>query len=97
MASRSQEMSARQNLKYRFELNLRDCHFVVESLLPALKDNLFEEMNVEMLTQQLKGRQGESPEMLEQPKKQKREMWETLKIYSFARTICTVYLGIFGC
>jgi Peroxin-3 len=93
MAERSVEMNARQNLKYRFELNLRDCRFVVESLLPTLKDNLFEELNVELLTQQLKLRQGDTPLLQEQPKKHKREMWASLKITSFARTICTVYLG----
>lgn len=53
MASHSLPFS----LKYRFELNLKDVQFVVESLLVGLKTALFEELNVEDLTNQLKQKQ----------------------------------------
>jgi peroxin-3 len=89
------------SLKYRFELNLKDLNFVVESLLSGLKDSLFEELNVELLTTQLKRKEGsliverqgeQANALLEESKKQKRELWNTLKIKSFTRTIVSVYL-----
>jgi peroxin-3 len=81
------------SLKYRFELNLKDCLFVVESLLPALKDALFEELNVELSTTKLKQRQGDTQNaLLEESKREKRELWNTLKVQSFTRTLASVYL-----
>jgi peroxin-3 len=89
---RALEMGARSNLKYRFELNIKDCHFVVESLLPGLKDHIFQELNVELLTTQLKQRQGDSNSLLEESKKQKREMWNELKVQTFCRVLASLYL-----
>jgi peroxin-3 len=73
-------------------LNIKDCHFVVESLLPSLKDNIFQELNVEFLTSQLKQKQVDSNTLLEESKKQKREMWNELKIQAICRTIAAIYL-----
>jgi peroxin-3 len=92
ITERSLEMSSRSNLKYRFELVLKDCQFVVESLLIGLKDNIFQELNVELLTTQLKMKQGDSNSLLEESKKQKREMWNELKIQSFCRVLSSMYL-----
>lgn len=92
LSQRSKELNARKNLSLRFELNLKDCHFVVESLLPALKEHLFEELNVELMTANLKLRQGEGADSVEDGKKQRMDMWSTLKITSFARTLGSIYL-----
>ncbi|KAJ3167135.1 peroxin [Geranomyces variabilis] len=50
---RDLEQTAKSNVKRRFEQNLQDCTFAVGSLLPTLGENLFEELNVELVTAQL--------------------------------------------
>ncbi|KAI8898577.1 Peroxin-3 [Globomyces pollinis-pini] len=77
------DLQARSNLKRRFEQNLQDCFFVVTSLLPSLSDNLFQELNVELLTTDLK---------LVGAKDQKRLMWNKLKLQTFTRTLSSIYL-----
>lgn len=79
------------SLKYRFELNLKDVGFVVESLLPSLKDKLFEEVNIELLTARLKENQ-KAKGNKEEIKKSKHLLWNDIKINSFVRTISAVYL-----
>ncbi|KND01018.1 uncharacterized protein SPPG_09176 [Spizellomyces punctatus DAOM BR117] len=97
------EQTAKSNVKRRFEQNLQDCTFAVGSLLPTLGENLFNELNVELLTAQLqqtrqaKTEGGEGGEdqpgaPVTQPRKTKLEIWEELKLLSFTRTISSVYL-----
>ncbi|KAI8919403.1 Peroxin-3 [Powellomyces hirtus] len=50
---RELEQTAKSNVKRRFEQNLQDCTFAVGSLLPTLGENLFTELNVELVTAQL--------------------------------------------
>ncbi|KAJ3268677.1 peroxin [Terramyces sp. JEL0728] len=76
--------SANSNIKRRFEQNLQDCYFVIQSLLPSISDNLLQYLNVELLTTQLKQR--------DESKLKKKEMWQELKVITFSRTLSSVYL-----
>ncbi|KAJ3253410.1 peroxin [Boothiomyces macroporosus] len=76
--------SATSNIKRRFEQNLQDCYFVIQSLLPSISDNLLQYLNVELLTTQLKQR--------DESKSKKKEMWQELKVITFSRTLSSVYL-----
>ncbi|KAJ3022359.1 peroxin [Thoreauomyces humboldtii] len=102
---RDLEQTAKSNVKRRFEQNLQDCTFAVGSLLPTLGENLFEKLNVELITAKLQqSRQAksvlepgedsaaETAEAVERQKRQKIELWQELKILSFTRTIASVYL-----
>ena len=71
-------------MKRRFEQNLQDCYFVIQSLLPSISDHLMQNLNVELLTTQLRQRDGS--------KLRKQEMWDELKIMTFTRTISSIYL-----
>lgn len=48
-----EERTAKENLRRRFAQNQEDCTFTVLALLPTLGDQLFQEMDVEGLTQAL--------------------------------------------
>ncbi|KAJ3187669.1 peroxin [Gaertneriomyces sp. JEL0708] len=88
------EQTAKANVKRRFEQNLQDCTFAVASLLPTLGENLFQELNVEMVTAQLqqsRSRQEGEPSPAAGGKS-KMELWDELKILSFTRTVSAVYL-----
>ncbi|KAI9105639.1 Peroxin-3 [Phlyctochytrium arcticum] len=102
---REVEQTAKANVKRRFEQNLQDCTFAVGSLLPTLGENLFDALNVELLTAQLqqsrqakteeegtKEDSGQSATSSGPPKKTKLELWDELKILGFTRTISSVYL-----
>lgn len=81
------------SVKRRFEQNLQDCTFAVGSLLPTLGENLFNELNVELITAQLQqtrqarvGGSGAGDDQGEPvaSKKNKIELWEELKILSMS-------------
>ena len=61
------------SIRRRFEQNLADCSFVVASLLPSLADNLFGELNVELITSRLQqhrdGKLHKDTEGQEKPRK----------------------------
>lgn len=81
----SNQAQARKNLSFRFELFLKDLRFVVESILPSIKDLVFQELNVELTTSQLK-------QLTAIEKNRKMELWDLLKIQAFSRILATVYM-----
>jgi peroxin-3 len=66
--------------QHHFDSNQRTCNMTVLSMMPTVRDALLQAMDSESLTAQLKNRPDN-----------KIEIWETLKIMSFTRTICSVY------
>ncbi|XP_044144585.1 peroxisomal biogenesis factor 3 [Bufo gargarizans] len=71
---------AQARRQYHFESNQRTCNMTVLSMLPTLREALMHQLNSESLTSLLKNRPTN-----------KIEIWEDLKIISFARSIVAVY------
>ncbi|XP_040285182.1 peroxisomal biogenesis factor 3 [Bufo bufo] len=71
---------AQARRQYHFESNQRTCNMTVLSMLPTLREALMHQLNSESLTSLLKNRPSN-----------KIEIWEDLKIISFARSIVAVY------
>jgi peroxin-3 len=76
------EKLTREELKKRFETTQTDSTLTTLSLLPAVSDFLFQSMNVENLTVQLKDIKD---------KKEKLIIWNKIKKYSFARAFTALY------
>ncbi|XP_048086042.1 peroxisomal biogenesis factor 3 [Alosa alosa] len=66
--------------QYHFESNQRTCNMTVLSMLPSLKEAIIIRLDSESLTSLLKTRPAN-----------KFEIWEDLKIISFARSVVAVY------
>ena len=66
--------------QHHFDSNQRTCNMTVLSMLPSLREALSRQLNTEELTTLLKDKPAN-----------KVEIWETLKIDSFTRTITAVY------
>lgn len=66
--------------QHHFESNQRTCSITLYSLIPSLRDTLLEKLNSEEITSKLR----DKPD-------NKLELWEELKVFSFARTITAVY------
>lgn len=65
---------------HHFESNQRTCNMTVLSMLPTLRDNITKQLDCESLTAALRARPAN-----------KLEIWEDLKILSFARSVVAVY------
>ena len=85
MASRAAEFEAllldEARLEHHFQSNQRTCDMTVRSLLPALKQVLYERMDVERLKAQLKSDTGAN----------RVQIWENMKITAFTQIIVAVY------
>ncbi|XP_015194627.2 peroxisomal biogenesis factor 3 isoform X1 [Lepisosteus oculatus] len=74
------EYIAQARRQYHFESNQRTCNMTVLSMLPTLRDAIIQHLHSESLTALLKNKPAN-----------KLEIWEDLKIISFARSIVAVY------
>ncbi|KAJ2162559.1 peroxin [Coemansia sp. RSA 552] len=99
----AKDRSAKENIRRRFDQNQRDCLFTIMSLLPELSEQVLHEVDVEQLIAELRAinkprapeDESESPEAPDAgedvPRRTKVEIWEDIKIQSFARTLIAVY------
>ncbi|KAJ3019603.1 UNVERIFIED_CONTAM: peroxin [Siphonaria sp. JEL0065] len=87
------ERQARQNLRVRFEQNQKDATALTLKLVPVVSAQLFPVLGVEDITAALQ-KLRVNPEQLSpaDAKIRKTELWETLKIASFTRTVAALYL-----
>lgn len=67
--------------QHHFDCNQRTCNRTALSMLPNLRGAILRIIDTESLTQQLKS-----------SSKNKLQIWEELKLLSFTRTICSVYV-----
>lgn len=67
--------------QHHFDCNQRTCNRTALSMLPNLKSAILQTIDTESLTQQLKSSSNN-----------KLQIWEELKLLSFTRTICSVYI-----
>lgn len=74
------EYLAQARKQHHFDSNQRTCSITLFSLLPSQRDALVQRLNCEAVTAQLR----------EKPAN-KLELWESLKILSFTRTLCAIY------
>ncbi|ELU04467.1 hypothetical protein CAPTEDRAFT_227264 [Capitella teleta] len=74
------ECLAQTRRQHHFDSNQRTCNVTALSMLPNLREALLQALNAEELTEQLKQRPPN-----------KVEIWDELKIISFARSVTAVY------
>ncbi|KAJ2494017.1 peroxin [Coemansia sp. RSA 2050] len=99
----AKERTSKENIRKRFDQNQRDCLFTIMSLLPELSEQVLREVDVERLITELRtvhrpqiSTPGEDGVLADQsaeepPRRSKVEIWEEIKIQSFARTMIAVY------
>ena len=75
---------AQARKQHHFESNQRTCSITLFSLLPSLKDALLQRLNCEAITAKLR----------EKPSN-KLELWGSLKLLSFTRTVSAIYSSCF--
>ncbi|KAJ2783179.1 peroxin [Coemansia javaensis] len=97
-AAGAREQAAREGVRRRFDQNQRDCMFTIMSLLPELSEQVLREVDVERLIAELRAinkpavEDGPDAEAeAEPPRRPKVEIWEDIKVQSFARTLIAVY------
>ncbi|GMM27757.1 Pex3 protein [Martiniozyma asiatica (nom. inval.)] len=89
-----EENATRELIKKRFSQTQKDCYMTFLSFLPMLVDPIYNDINVEEITRELRQAKAKSETTIQTDDlsgKTKAELWEELKIKSLTRFFTLVY------